>query len=172
MVLPADVVERVTSYIQHQATKPRDAIVDLVSTAQARYLDVIANVPGDVAEKKPAPEEWSIRELTRHVISAEEGVTRMVAALGRGEHVDPRSGIGAMVEDDGRPFAEYVAHLRTANAALLEAILAVPEQPDINAKMPHPFFGPLNCLEWAAFQRVHDADHEQHANKILAAVSA
>jgi hypothetical protein len=28
----------------------------------------------------------------------------------------------------------------------------------------------LNCKEWAAFQRVHDEDHVQHAEKILAAV--
>jgi hypothetical protein len=47
----------------------------------------------------------------------------------------------------------------------------MPEQPNIELKSPHPFFGPLNASEWAVFQRVHDEDHAQHAQKIIAATA-
>ena len=53
---------------------------------------------------------------------------------------------------------------------MLETILGLPDAPDTSITPPHPFFGDLNCREWAAFQRVHDEDHIQHAAKILAVV--
>ena len=75
-----------------------------------------------------------------------------------------------MVDDTGQPMSDYIAQLRELNAQLLGEINGMPPEPYLEEKVPHPFFGPLNCKEWAAFQRVHDEDHVQHAQKILAAV--
>jgi hypothetical protein len=169
-----DIVERVKSYMRHQATKPHDAILDIVATSQGRYLDVVGGLDDDVAAKKPAPDEWSVRELTRHVIQAQAGVADIVQHASRGQRPPPGDrprAAGTMMDDDGRPFAAYVAELRDVNARMLEAIRALPDAPDTSLMLPHPFFGDLNCLEWAVFQRVHDEDHVQHAQKILAAVS-
>jgi hypothetical protein len=47
----------------------------------------------------------------------------------------------------------------------------MPESPNLELKAAHPFFGMLNCAEWAVFQRVHDEDHAQHAQKIIAATA-
>lgn len=167
---PDEVRDRVTSYIQHQGTKSPSAIVDLVRTSQERYIETVGAVTDDVAARKPAPEEWSVRELTRHVIDAETHVTDLVRLLALGKQPEARSGAGRMLEDDGRPFSEFVAALQVINAALLDAIAQLPEAPNLEETAPHPFFGPLNCKEWAAFQRIHDEDHVQHAQKILAAV--
>lgn len=167
---PEEVRDRVTSYIQHQGAKSPDAIVDLVRTSQARYLDVISGLDDAVVAKKPAADEWSIRELTRHVLSAQDSVALLIHSLSRGEAPPSGRGAGQMVDDDGQPFASYIDDLRALNARLLEEIAALPAEPNLVAKAPHPFFGPLNCKEWAAFQRVHDEDHVQHAQKILAAV--
>jgi len=169
-MLPEDVRERVTSYIKYQATKPPDAIVALVRESQAKLLDVIADVDEATAARKPAPDEWSLRELIRHVVEAESGVARLVGRLAAGEAPDGRTGAGAVGSDDGTTFADYVHRLRETNAELIAAIEALPAAPDLEATSPHPFFGPLNCKEWAAFQKVHDEDHVQHARKILAAV--
>jgi hypothetical protein len=73
-------------------------------------------------------------------------------------------------DDGGEPFAGLVGELEKVNAQMIETIVAMPEAPDTAIKPAHPFFGPLNCLEWAVFQRVHDEDHVQHAGKILKAV--
>jgi hypothetical protein len=75
-----------------------------------------------------------------------------------------------MGDDDGRPFAAMIEELRALDAEMLQTIRDLPAAPDTSVTPTHPFFGPLNCLEWAAFQRVHDEDHVQHAGKILAAV--
>jgi hypothetical protein len=168
-----DVAARVKSYIQHQATKSRDFVVDLVATSQGRYLEIVSAIDDHVAARKPAPDEWSIRELTLHVLTTQASVARMVEATARGEQppVEKR-GIGMTRADDASaPFASLVDELRGVNADMLSAIRGMPDEPDTSLTPPHPFFGPLNCVEWAVFQRVHDEDHVQHANKILAAVA-
>ena len=166
-----DIRAWVTSYIQHQGTKSPEAIADLVRTSQQRYVDLIGGVSDEVAVKKPAPEEWSIRELTRHVVTTERFVTSLIWHIARGQEPPPRpGGLGMTVDDDARPFAGWVAELRDANAKMIETILVLGESPDTSITPAHPFFGPLNCREWAAFQRVHDEDHVQHGGKILAAV--
>ena len=174
-MLPQDVIERVTTYIQKQATQTRASVIDLVRTSQLRYLDVISVLDDAAATKAPAPDEWSVRELLRHVILAEQDVAALVRDLSRGAIPPPtitgRRGIGAMIDDDARPFSALVGQLRDVNGAMLRAIEELPEAPNLEMKAPHPFFGPLNCMEWAVFQRVHDEDHVQHAKKILAATA-
>jgi hypothetical protein len=174
-MLPPDVVARVTGYIQHQAQKSREAIIDLVRTSQQRYLDVVGTLDDAAAAKKPSDEEWSVRELLRHVILAEQDVTALVASLSRGTLPPPaitgRRGMGTQIDDDARPLSALVDQLRGVNHEMLRAIAELPQAPDLTTKAPHPFFGPLNGLEWAVFQRVHDEDHVQHAQKILAATT-
>jgi hypothetical protein len=170
-MLPPEVRDRVVSYMQHQAGKPRDAMIELVRTSQLRYLDVIGALSDEAAAKKPAPDEWSVRELILHVISAEAGVSELVHHLSRGEQPSGERRPGMTMEDDGRPFASFVDELRRTNQMMLEAIQGLPASPNVTERAKHPFFGDLNCLEWAVFQRVHDEDHVQHAQKILAATA-
>ena len=171
MVLPDDVRERVTSYIKHQATKSPQAIIDLVSATQKRFLEIVAPLDDGIVARQTAADEWSIHDLVRHVVSAESGVAKLVHGLARGVRPDTGNlGIGSMV--DGGSYGTLIEQLRAANAAILEAIATLPADPDTTTLAKHPFFGELNCLEWAAFQRVHDTDHVQHAEKILAAARA
>jgi hypothetical protein len=173
-MLPTEVRDRVVSYMQHQAGKSHDAILELVATSQQRYIDVVGALSDDAAAKKPSDDEWSVRELIRHVISAERGVASLVRDLSRGVKPTPSDdtrGAGNAMPDDGRPFAGFVDELRKTNETMLQAIRDLPASPNVTERAKHPFFGDLNCLEWAVFQRVHDEDHVQHAQKILAATA-
>jgi hypothetical protein len=78
------------------------------------------------------------------------------------------AGIGMMPRDDRRGYFEVLDYLGSMDRDLLHVVGGL-AAPDMEMKLPHPFFGPLNCLEWAGFQRVHDLDHIQHARKILSA---
>lgn len=170
-MLPDDIRERVASYIRHQAAKPRDFLIEFVGTSQKRYLDIASGAGEELSKRQPTEGEWSLRELLRHVVTAEDFVAEMIAATGRGKTPPPRpGGLGMMRDDDGRTYAALIEDLRATNAKMLDTIAALPEQPDTSITPEHPFFGRLNCLEWAAFQRVHDEDHVQHAAKIIAAL--
>jgi hypothetical protein len=162
-----DVVARVRSYIQHQAAKPNDVLAGIVAGSQSRLLHTLSRHDATDAARKPAPDEWSLRELLRHVVSAEAGVAAMVGRLARGETSDGVRGTGSMIEDDAT-YDALLARLRETNEQLLAAIRAIPAAAPLDVKSAHPFFGDLNCREWAAFQKVHDEDHIQHAEKIVA----
>ena len=171
-MVSVDIRDRILVYVREQAAKPREELVALVAANQQQFLALIADAGDDVAAIQPAPDEWSLRELTRHVILAQDSVAGIIASLGRGEGSagDALGEAGAMLDDDGRGFASYVARVRETNARVLDAIRGLPASPDLAVTAGHPWLGPLNCVEWAANQIVHDADHVQHARKIIAAV--
>ena len=162
-----DVAARVRSYIRHQAAKPPDAIATLVEDSQQRLLAAFVACDRGVAERKPAPDEWSMHDLMRHVISAEAGVSSAIERLSRGDAPATPRRAGMQPADDGASYDELIARLRTTNAQLIEIIRSLPPDADVTTTALHPFFGELNCREWAAFQRIHDEDHIQHAAKIM-----
>jgi hypothetical protein len=167
-----DLRARITSYIKHQAGKGPAAVAALVADSQGRLQELLASVEEPLTTRRPAPEEWCVRELLRHVIDAEQGVATLVRRLSGGTppRPDERRSAGMLNDDGGQPYAAMLEELRAASARLQEAIGALPAEPDASLTAPHPFFGELNCIEWAVFQKVHDEDHIQHARKILAAI--
>jgi hypothetical protein len=171
-----DIQNRRDEYLQimhdHGAMRPAQ-IVESVRASQAQFLAVLTAVPEDQALRKPAPDEWSLRELALHAAFTERLIAKLIHHTARGEAPSAAdlqgAGIGMMPVDSGQPHAGILADIDRCNEALLEAVRTLPEAPDVEFRIPHPFFGPLNCLEWAGFQRVHDTDHIQHARKIIAA---
>jgi hypothetical protein len=167
-----DVATRVRGYIQHQGKKAPATVAGIVAEPQARLLGILEPLDDSVTTRKPAPDEWCVRELLRHVIDAENGTASVIERLAAGTavSVDARAA-GAKREDAGPTYAQMLDELRAANKRLQDVLAALPAAPNMQLTAPHPFFGELNCVEWAAFQKVHDEDHIQHANKILAAVA-
>jgi hypothetical protein len=166
-----DMRSRILSYIRQEASKTPEEIARLVAASQDQFTAKIAGVGDDVAALRPSADEWSLRELIRHVILAEASFARMVAALARGDAALEAAlpAAGGMLDDDGRPFAAYVAQLRNTNTYMLDTIRSLGASPDITTTALHPLLGPLNCVEWAVAQRIHDLDHVQHAGKLLVA---
>src|SRR5207248_1018416 len=142
-----DVRARVVGYIQHQAQKPKEAIAEMVAESQGRLLGVLSEHDDASAAKPEAPGECCLHELTRHVVSSEEGVARLVEMLARGEAAKREARPGTLADDAGT-YGALIERLQTANAKMLAAIRALPADADIEIKSPHPFFGDLNCYEW------------------------
>ena len=167
--------ERYLQIMQRHATMTGDAIVDSVRETQDELLAIYDAVDDEVARRKPAADEWSVHELALHTVFTERLIAKLIHYTARGSMPTAEdlegAGLGMMPEGDTRPYRAVVDDLRRTNEALLDSVRGLPEQPDTEMKLPHPFFGSLNCLEWAGFQRVHDLDHIQHVRKIIAAVA-
>jgi hypothetical protein len=149
-----------------------DEIIDSVRETQHELFMIYQSVSDDEARHKPAPDEWSLHELALHTVFTERLVAKLIHHAARGE-VPPAedlegAGIGMMPKSNEHTYYEILDDLRRTNTDLLEAVAALPEAPNLELRPPHPFFGPLSCLEWAGFQRVHDLDHIRHARKIIA----
>jgi uncharacterized damage-inducible protein DinB len=164
-----DARQRLVSYLGHQASKDVPALLRLIDEQRARLLAILDGVSEEQAAFRPAPDQWSIADVLRHVIAAEEGVALIVESLARGVVPEGQRALGSHIPDAGQPLAALSERLRAARRDLLERVQAWPASPDLAATFEHPFFGPLNCKGWLAFQRLHDADHIGQIEQIMAA---
>ncbi|MCH7812267.1 MAG: DinB family protein [Chloroflexi bacterium] len=162
-----EVAERVRSYIQHQASKGPDGIRNAVQKGHDQLTGLLEGLSDEQAEFKPAPEEWCVLEVLRHVAGSKRGVARRCATMSRGEassNFEP---------DEEAPAFASLGEAREAlddgHQALLAVIATLTPETSLEARYDHPFFGPLNSPEWAAFQRVHDGDHAQQIEQIKSA---
>jgi len=164
-----DARQRLVSYLGHQASKDVPVLVELIEEQRGRLLGLLDWVSEEQVAFRPAPDQWSIADVLRHVIAAEEGVARIVESLARGVVPGGKRVIGRQTSDEGQPLAALIERLCAARADLLARIRGWPASPDLTATSEHPFFGPLNCKGWVAFQRLHDADHIGQLEQIKAA---
>ena len=72
----------------------------------------------------------------------------------------------------GRTYATLAEAVDAAVAAhdeLVAFVNGLSDASNTDVTYDHFLFGPLNCREWAVFQRVHDGDHGGQIEKIRAA---
>jgi hypothetical protein len=166
--------DRYVALMQAHGRMECDAIIASVRETQAELLALLKSASDEQALRAPAPGEWCLRELAMHAVFAERLVAKIIHHGARGEAPSAEdlagAGIGMMPRDEGQTYAELIDALQRTNEEVATSVRELPASPNMEMKMPHPFFGPLNCKEWAGFQRVHDLDHIQHARRILAGV--
>lgn len=71
-----------------------DAVQERLDAAYRTYVEVLAAVPEDVANRRPAPDEWSVNETLAHLIHSVRGNLRWIDDLIGGEepHYDDWGG--------------------------------------------------------------------------------
>ena len=72
----------------------------------------------------------------------------------------------------GEPYtaiADARADVEKAHQEMLSFIDNSLPKANLEVRFHHFIFGDLNCAEWAAFQRVHDADHSAQIEQIKTA---
>lgn len=167
-----EIIERVVSYIRHNAAKEPQAIRELVQKGHEQLVALIDGLSEEQARFQPGPDDWCVLEVLRHVVFAKRGVARVCAGLARGERP---AGLGGEGEQQDGIVGEAFPTLAAARSALDAAhqeLISFIEGPlaqgDLRARYRHFLFGELNCREWAAFQRVHDVDHVNQIGQIKA----
>jgi hypothetical protein len=171
---PADIVERMTGYIKHNAAKSPADLHALVQAGHDHLSSLLDGLSPAQASFKPADDVWSMLELLHHVVSAKGGVARICERLARGEAIagqgregDEQDGI---LRGDGfTSLADARAAMDVAHGELLDFLDHRLAAADMATRFNHFVFGDLNCAEWAAFQRVHDGDHANQIEQIKAA---
>ena len=163
-----ELVTRINSYIRHQVAKGPATIQRMVQQGHQQLVGLIDSLSEEQAHFKPGPDDWSVLEVLQHAAPAERWVADVCSALARGAPPASRAEAGRM----GSDFSSLAA-ARSALGAAHQELLAFVDNlsPEANreTRFDHPFFGPLNCEEWAVFQRVHNGDHAQQIEQILAA---
>ena len=165
--LPEDARQQVVSYVKHQASKSTADLLGLVDRAAGWIEKSLEGVSESQAQFCPAPGEWCIADVLRHVDASMRGTARVVESLAGGEKADLR-GIEAVAEAGPETLAELRDGVAQSFDDVRAAVSAIPEGAASGATAFHPFFGDLTCKEWAAFVYVHSRDHADQIDKAKA----
>src|SRR5690606_29477834 len=147
------------------------SFAELWPRATAARLDLLASLEGvtdEAAEWSPAPEEWSIKETTLHILKNSRSARRLVRALSAGETGDT-SGIEPPRETTDAPIQELRPQLRDDGIEWSATILELPPRPPTSPTARHSMFGELHARAWYLFQRTHDQDHRGQIEQVKAA---
>lgn len=161
---------RIASYLAYNAAKPREELRALIDGQHRALLEALEGVSDERASVRPPGDEWCIKDVLRHVVDAKRMTARLVERLARGERIEGRLLLGAQGDEQADDLASLVAATEAAHRALLDTLDRLPASVDRATTFEHPFFGPLDALQWVVFQRVHDADHHQQIRAMLAQV--
>jgi len=168
--------DRLVSYIKHNASKGHDAVLNVITKEHERLMDSIAGLSLEQATFTFAPDEWSVLETMTHMVELKGGVIQTCEALARGElpvrasaeRNDTRMRDGFSIPPFATP-EEASKAASKGHQALAGFLNGVSEASNTEKTHSHPFFGSMNCLEWAVYLRIHDGDHVGQIEKIKAA---
>ena len=163
-----EVRERLLSYISHQVSRGPDSIRSAVEKGHEQVMGVIDGVSEEQATFKPDAETWSILEVLRHAVDAKRRNVAGCAALARGQTSDGSAQTGRAGEELPSLAAARSA-LEASHDDLLAFVESLSPATNLEARYEHPWFGELNCQEWAVFQRIHDGDHAEQIEQVKAA---
>jgi hypothetical protein len=169
-----ELLKRAGAYIEHNAGKEPAELRGLVQQGNTQLLSLLDGMSPAQARYKPGPDDWCVIEVLQHVATAKRGVARICARLAAGEAMAGTGREGD--EQDGvmgpKTFAT-VAEACDAIGSAHEGLLAFIDGPlataNVDTRFRHFIFGDLNCREWTAFQRIHDGDHTNQIQQIIAA---
>jgi len=169
-----DEQQRIRSYLVAQGAKLTPAgIIEKVRAAMADLRAAAAAVPPARFAERPEPEEWSGNEVMAHVVSADLYFGGGIVSVLDGRPPAPYSSGRRIIEDaPARPAEHWSRILAEQREALFAQVLAADPAVAPDARIEHPFFGPLTWRETLLFTRLHDLDHAGQLQKIAAALAA
>lgn len=164
-------------------------LINTIETARTNFLVAVGHPTAQQAKFKPTPAEWSILEITEHMVWAEQiGICGMVNAIeglknGRPiwEDTSPNQGLSIeqIVAKTWQPKEKVpkVAEPKWGGALLFwknslqncRHLLKDLEQQakDVNIELaiyPHPISGPMNVIQRLEFLRFH---LERHTKQVI-----
>jgi hypothetical protein len=166
-------LDRARGFIDRKSQDDPSAIREAVVQGQDQLLAAIDGLSAEQTTFKPADDIWSVLEVLAHVVTAKGGVARVCERLARGETVSGHGPEGERQDGITRmSFAtldEARSALEVAHSELLTFVDKSLVGANLDVRYNHFIFGDLNCRGWAAFQRVHDADHSLQIEQVKAA---
>lgn len=171
----------------HLTDDERAALIDLLESSRSDLETLAAKADGDMWDKKPSDDAWSVAGVVEHLALAEVGIFMMVQeALGNAE--DPAweesakagiDGIIATMGDRSQKFQappvfqptgehsreELLAKYATARAHTLDFIRGTSAPLKLHMAEGPP--GKLNAQQWLALMGAHNNRHNDQIREVL-----
>jgi len=162
-------------------------LVNQLSEAHEQFSAVVKNIDQKTSERQPSPGEWSVGEVTHHLVLMERKIRQMVRTMRWGlmskklppemrkpaplEKVSERKQrvktFATFIPLHGRMFAESLQKLDRERQMTIKFARRV----NLNKLRPryvrHPFIGALSGEEWLWFLAHHQQRHAKQIEEIL-----
>jgi hypothetical protein len=139
----------------------------VMATTVARWEHLVASVPPDVLERRPAPGEWSAAECLAHLLFTERHLFSVrLRNLLAGEDIvpyDPGAPSDPEPERSSRDNVHALAELRRENARLIHALAPA----DLARVAHHPEYGVVSLSMLLNLWTAHDLQHTVQAEEAL-----
>lgn len=167
--------QRARSALLKHAEQPMPALLAALDSSRRDLLAALAGITDDQARFRPrtggaaadAEEAWSIAEVLRHLVQAEEGIADRVARLARGEPAET-SVPGALGGHADTPLPGLIEALAASREKLRSVVESISGNERLDTTVAHAFFGELNCRGWLALWVRHEASHVRQIEQIKA----
>lgn len=141
-----------------------DLIAATIGLTDAQAAWAPATDKGESGGESGGEEDWSAAQVMRHLITATPNVAAIIEATARGEAA-PKDPPGTIKAGDA-PVDELRERLVAVSEELLSVGRRLPDCPDLEATVPHAFFGDLPSRAWLLFQAFHDRMHADQLNDL------
>ena len=147
--------------------KEKQRILDLVEP-----LSVGARARKVLIERLPGLEDssryWSVAETIEHLQITGSGIASIVRELAAGRVPPVQVDTAKVKPNAALAPAEAASAFRTFAEETERALRATPDARASTAKLPHPWFGPLNAHGWLCLLGIHQRLHRRQIEAILA----
>jgi len=154
--------------------------------AREELLKEVDKLTDEEINKKPAGDQWSIRQIMEHLILMEDGITKTVAAQLTSEDKNTTSDKPieltinrekkVQAPDFAVPGNDYVTlnvlkqKLAYTHAQLNQLAEHADDEELAARSYPHPIFGELNLKQWLPFVGYHEKRHIDQIKEVKKAL--
>lgn len=152
-------------YIESHKEDSRESLHAQFFALQQQFLEVISNLSDAQFTYKLNDKEWSIKEVCLHVSNSMRGGGSVVPILAGGTTLTNDVQPGVLDADPG----DQAAILRLVEKefeGVLKNLACLDGTENREATFKHPFFGPLECRQTAAFNNLHLNIHLKQVQRV------
>ncbi|MEL6971303.1 MAG: DinB family protein [Bacteroidota bacterium] len=169
-----------------------DHLLTRIAQSRANYLTTIQHLTDEQARWKPAAAEWSILQITEHLVWAEQigvcGMLNAINALKAGQPIwtgqspnaglsieeviaqtwQPKEQVPTVAEPRwGGTLQYWMIALANAQHMLTELVKTANSVDLCSAIYPHPISGPLDVIQRLEFLSFHIDRHLLQAQRVM-----
>jgi uncharacterized protein (TIGR03083 family) len=141
-----------------------DAVLNKLTRARARLLDIVDGLPDSVLDRGPAG-QWTIRQMVTHVLNSEEDHCRVIAVVAEGEadrlpvDFDRDKHNESRVNERGHLSREELVAALVAQRKRTEALYDRLSEMELDMIAPHPALGEMALRDIFRIIGIHDQMH-------------
>lgn len=182
--------ERALAYARRRGTEaPLAGIRERVAASYALFEERVAEIPAELARRRPAPGAWSVQEVVDHLVESDAPATGQLESLLAGRDVDEPIPAGLQSSDPlALDWDELRTRFREVHRTVLERLdgasddlpqeASAPVVMVVKHARPDGSLEPVHWIErfdWKAFSiliHAHNREHLDQVERALAALEA